>query len=245
MDDPSSELRRAAVQSAIDQAKSEAISGKKDKALALYRRAISSARDLDQVNTIDKQLKDLGETIDLPKHFGFVTRWKLIGPFDNTDRRGLDTVYPPEKELDAAAGYDGPFGQVQWKSHTSTDRYGLVDLNAVLGTRKQVTAYAWAELTSPREQDVEFRWSTYNANKLWLNGRLLAENAIYHAGERFDQYRAFGTLKTGNNMLLLKICQNEQTQTWARYWQFKLRVCDDHGTAVGLTEDLDNRDDQQ
>ena len=33
---------------------------------------------------------------DLAGHFGFVRRWMLVGPFDNTGGAGFGRVYPPE-----------------------------------------------------------------------------------------------------------------------------------------------------
>jgi hypothetical protein len=39
-------------------------------------------------------------------------------------------------------------------------------------------------------------------------------------------------LKPGENVLLLKVCQNEQDQDWAQRYQFQLRVCDSTGSAV-------------
>jgi hypothetical protein len=236
LDDPSNELRRAAVALAIEQANGLDPSTDKARVLAAYRRALSSARDQDQVRSLAKRLEDLGEAVDLPAHFGFLLDWRLMGPFDNTDRRGYHLAFSPEKELVADAVYKGPFGDLKWLPYTSADRYGTVDLNAALGTRKQVTAYAWTEFVSAKAQEVEFRWSTYNASKLWLNGQLVADNEIYHSGERFDQYRARGKLLEGKNTLLLKVCQNEQTESWARFWKFKLRVCDAKGTAVLSTD---------
>lgn len=56
-----------------------------------------SASDKDQVDTLAKELKGLGETVDLPAHFGFVRTWYLVGPFDNTKNKGFDLPYPPEK----------------------------------------------------------------------------------------------------------------------------------------------------
>jgi hypothetical protein len=47
-----------------------------------------------------------------------------------------------------------------------------------------------------------------------------------------DQYRMRGQLKAGKNTILIKLCQNEQTEEWAQRWQFQLRVCDATGTAV-------------
>ena len=47
-----------------------------------------------------------------------------------------------------------------------------------------------------------------------------------------DVYQVPAKLKAGSNRILLKICQNEQEQTWAQRYQFNLRVCDKTGTAV-------------
>ena len=35
-----------------------------------------------------------------------------------------------------------------------------------------------------------------------------------------------------SNAILLKVCQNEQTQSWTKFWSLGLRVCDRLGTAV-------------
>ena len=53
-----------------------------------------------------------------------------------------------------------------------------------------------------------------------------------------DQYVSTGVLKPGRNVILLKVCQNEQDQSWAQDWKFQLRVCDATGTAV-LSRDRD------
>jgi len=235
LDDPSSELRRAAVVLAIEKAgRFDPESGRKQLVTA-YRQALTAARDLDQVNDLAARLKKLGEAVDLPTHFGFLVDWQVIGPFDNEDRKGFQTVFPPEAELDRTARYEGPFGQVSWKPYRSTDRIGKVDLNAALGTRKKVTGYAWTQYDSPREQDIELRWSSRNATKVWLNGTLLAEHEVYHSGGAFDQYRVKATLKRGGNDILVKVCQNEQTQPWTNTWEVQLRVCDEKGTAVSAS----------
>jgi hypothetical protein len=65
-----------------------------------------------------------------------------------------------------------------------------------------------------------------------LNGELLTANQVYHAGMEVDQYVAHGRLDEGPNQILVKVCQNEQEESWAQRWQFQLRVCDELGTAV-------------
>jgi hypothetical protein len=232
LDDPSSELRRAAVVLAIEEAGRLDPESNRQQLVSAYRKALTAARDLDQVNDLAERLKKLGQQVDLPTHFGFLVEWQVIGPFDNEDRKGFHTAFPPEKQLDSTARYEGPFGEIAWKAYRSTDRLGQVDLNAALGNRKKVTGYAWTEYDSPHEQEVEIRWSSRNATKLWLNGTLLAEHEVYHSGGAFDQYRVNAKLKQGRNEILVKVCQNEQTQSWTNNWEFQLRVCDHNGTAI-------------
>ena len=71
-----------------------------------------------------------------------------------------------------------------------------------------------------------------NGNKVWVNGELVIANHVYHAGTEVDQYVAPVKLQPGPNSILVKVCQNEQTESWAQRWQFQLRVCDAVGTAI-------------
>src|SRR5262249_43820163 len=53
-------------------------------------------------------------------------------------------------------------------------------------------------------------------------------------GVRMDQYVGVGTLKKGRNRILVKVCQDEQTASFAQTWGFQLRVCDSLGGAVPI-----------
>lgn len=235
LDDPSLEIRRDAVARLIQRAEGVEKAKGSSQAVRLYWRALTAARDLDQIRLLARRLRQAGQTVDLARHFGFIVRWKLIGPFDNTDRRGLDTAYPPEEEIDFAATYDGKHGPVRWIDYQTSHAYGKVDLNAALVEEKEVVGYAAAEFCSDRRREVQLRLATPNAAKVWLNGQLLARYPIYHAGFQMDQYSVSGTLRAGRNVILVKICQNEQTQDWARDWVFQLRVCDRTGGGIRST----------
>jgi hypothetical protein len=232
LNDPSLELRRDAVAQSLGRAESLKTAGKQNEAVAAYRTSLSAARDLDQIETAVKALKELGVDVDLPTHFGFITRWKLIGPFDNTNLQGFHAVYPPEVKIDLRAEHLGKVGKVSWIDFVTDDPYGVVDLNKALGKHNGVVGYAYCDFDSPGERDVELRLGSTNANKIWLNGRLLTANEVYHSNSTIDQYVGRGRLKKGRNAILVKICQNEQTEDWAQNWQFQLRVCDELGTAV-------------
>jgi hypothetical protein len=236
LNDPSLELRRDGVAYALEAARKLLDEGDREQAVAAYRRTLTAARDLDQVNTAADQLRAAGETVDLPRHFGFLIRWKLVGPFDNKDTAGFDVAYEPEQNPDPSETYQGQTGQVEWFDHTTDDPYGTVDLNEAMGRYKGAIAYAYAEFISDRERPAEFRLGCINGNKVWVNGQLLTENHVYHTGTYMDQYIGKATLRRGKNVILLKIAQNEQTESWAQRWQFQFRVCDQYGTAI-LSED--------
>jgi hypothetical protein len=237
LNDPSLELRRDAVArlftagtGAIEKATGD--QQQLSSGIATLRRALAAARDLDQIEQIDKELTRLKQDVDLLRHFGFIASWHLIGPFDNRKGIGYQADYPPEDAVDFAARYPGKKEELAWLAHTTSDRQGKVDLNQALGKDMGCVAYAAAEFYSPREQEVDLRWGSSCATRLWLNGESKANHPVYHTGESIDQYQSRAVLRPGRNVILLKVCQNEQTQTWAQDWDFRFRVCDAIGTAI-------------
>ncbi len=237
LNDPSLELRRDAIQRLLEEAATleREAAGKQIQAVSpalLYRQALGAARDVDQIERVVAGLRRLGQSVDLPRHFGFLMRWKVIGPFDNTNRLGFDRVFPPENELTWDAEYSGKGAVAEWQDFATADEYGVVDINKIFGPLKEAVAYACAEFESAAARPVELRLGCKNAWKIWLNGEFLFGRDEYHRGMRIDQYRVTGQLKPGKNAILIKLCQNEQTEDWTVEWQFQLRVCDAAGAAV-------------
>ena len=113
---------------------------------------------------------------------------------------------------------------------------GVVDLTKALDKHKGAVTYAYAEFLADKAQPADFRLGCINATKLWVNGKELSANHVYHAGMQVDQYIAKGELLAGKNTILLKVCQNEQKEAWAQDWKFQLRVCDKIGTAILSTD---------
>lgn len=230
--DPSSELRRDAVAHWIGKAKELAIAGQDDDAKEAYQKALTGAVDDDQVKTLVKELKDRGVEVDLQRHFGFLTSWQAIGPFDNRGQQGFDRANPPESSIDLDATYEGQLGEVRWQPITTESDYGIVDVGKTFENWKGSATYFVATFESPREQQVELRLGTQNAWKLWLNGDYLFGREEYHRGMTMDQNRIPGRLKAGTNTILIKLLQNEQTEDWAQDYKFQLRVADASGQAV-------------
>jgi hypothetical protein len=236
LQDPSAELRRDAVALQLDKARALRDRDDKPAAIAAYTRALSGACDDDQVKEIAAALEKLGSPVDLAAHFGFVREWRLAAAFDNTAGSQFKTAYPPEKGVDFTAAYKGKNGaDVAWKEYAAKDPYGLIDLNKAIGKEKGVVAYACALIDSPMDRPVQVRVGSYNALKIFLNGKEIFARDEYHHGMRIDQHIVDGVLKAGRNELLLKVCQNEQSEPWAQNWIFQARLTDSVGAAVPWT----------
>jgi outer membrane protein assembly factor BamB len=235
LDDPSVELRRDALARLMDQAAAVPAT-EPDRAVALYRQAMSAARDRDQSEAVAQRLGKLGVPVDLVRHFGYVTHWKLIAPFDNAGEKGFDAVYPPEHETQFDASCEGKHGSVKWLDYTSSDAHGYNDFHKAVAEEKSVVGYAAAVFSSARRQEVEIRMSSCNALKLWLNGEVIGRFQFYHSGEQPDQFVSRAVLHAGRNQILLKVCQNAQTEAWTHRWGFQFRVCDASGGAILSTE---------
>jgi hypothetical protein len=235
--DPSPELRRDAVAAVIRTAEAQLAKGDKDAARVAFRTALTGACDKDQVDLLVGQLEKLGEKIDVAAHFGFVRQWRIIAPFDNRKESGFKKVYPPETGVDLQAVYKGQDEkETRWVAVSSKDPYGLVNLNKELGKQKGAVAYAYSVVDSPSERTIQLRAGSPNGLKIFVNGKEFFHREEYHHGAAVDQYVATAALKAGRNEILLKICQNEQTEEWAQDWKFQLRLCDAVGAAIPFTQ---------
>jgi hypothetical protein len=222
LDDPALDLRREAVEKLL--ASADGLDP--EASLGVHRRALAAARDVDQVEQIVAALADRGDKRDVARVLGFVRGWKVSGEFDNRDGVGFGRAYAPEAALPT------PPDTSSWKAVVSTDRHGTIDLNAAVATKKGVLAYALAEVEMPASGLAEVRIGSPCAVAVWVNGLPVMAHEIYHASEAIDQYVAPAEFRAGSNTILVKCCQNEQTQAWAEAWKFQLRVCDPLGTPL-------------
>lgn len=229
--DPSLELRRDAVAQLVVEGE-KLLKEDPAKGVPVLQKAFAASRDLDQIKDLAAKLKEQKQEVDLPTHMGYLMSWHIVGPFDNVEDKGWDVAYAPEASVDLAASYEGVKGKINWVEHTTKEEYGIVDLTQVLDKHKGAISYAYTEFVSADDATVDLRLGSINATKVWLNGELLSANHVYHAGMEVDQYLMKGKMKKGKNKILIKICQNEQTEGWAQRWQFQLRICDPIGTAI-------------
>ncbi|PHQ34601.1 hypothetical protein [Rhodopirellula bahusiensis] len=256
VDDPFIPLRYLAIQRELDLA--EELEG--EDAIEAYLRLLPLARHPDHLRDITASLKQLDRPVQLAKQLAMIMQWQVIAPFGNKDSEGFDQVYEVEtkytdspldteltnqsfaaKSASANAGETGaaePSGDMlDWQSLATEDNAGMVDLNPTYDNAKDAIAYAvcFFELPEGETTDVQARLGCINANKAWVNGKPILSNEVYHSGSSIDQYVSNCQLRPGLNSVLLKICQNNQTQPWAQDWHFQFRLTDSTGRGIPVT----------
>lgn len=244
LNDP--EFRFEAVAQTIDDGSALAKKGSKEEALAEFRKAFTASRDPQQARDAAKGLLDLGVTVSVAEHMGFLMDWYIIGPFDGMNEGGFRTSYPPEKSVDLKAEYDGKKGKVRWKRYTAREaapgsrgkNHVLIDLQATeaLGQVDDAVAYAYTEITVPESRLVEFRGAADDNLTVWVNGKREFGFEEWRNGVRHDRHRFRVQLHEGKNTILVKVCQS--LPYIAPNWEFFLRIVDDAEKGVAFKNSL-------
>ncbi len=236
IDDPSLPLRRKAIDHYVERAAKQT----DVEAIGSLGFALANARETDQVTKLRDELSKRNVQIDLSRQLGFLPKWQLVGPFEHANEANFNTELGPEVDLqkiDLKAEFDGKPNdgkprKVKWIAYETSDANGIVNLNDQIDKIKGAITYGYAEFKSAAEQNVVIRCGCINATKVWVNGELVIIEEVYHVGMDPDQYSGTATLKEGINQIVIKVCQNEQTEPWAGEWMFQVRVCDKTGKTV-------------
>lgn len=147
------------------------------------------------------------------ERLGGTRQWKVLGEFANGGgAAGHEAVYPPEKNIDLKAEYQGWYRDIRWRSwysvaagnHVVDFGQALTGLNAPYERYSYGTAYAYAEFTSDRREEAELPIRARNAMKVWMNGHLIHENPEQVTGPDDKTFAASGLIKQGRNTLLVK-----------------------------------------
>ena len=230
MEDP--EFRYEAVDFALNQADGLAKMGQQESATSLYRRAFALTRDMDQAKTLSGRLQAMSVTVSIAKHFGFLTDWYVIGPFNAEGTKGFKTSYPPEHRVDLAAELTGKEGKLSWKRFRVKEsttgppqRVVLVNLLEPLGPAEDAVAFAYTAFKVTEPGEVEFRGAADDNFIVWVNGERVFGFEEYRNGVRLDRHRFRVTLRSGVNTVLVKICQAPLDPTNPEpNWEFLLRT---------------------
>jgi hypothetical protein len=241
LDDPQPDLRREAVAFAVNRVEVPGATPTAEARTKAYHRLFGYTRDKDQAEELAKELEKAGRPVSVTEHFAFLTHFRVVGPFPSESGKALTLTYPPEANPDPAAEYAGKDdAKVKWVPRGTAHKYGVLDLNEKVGRLKNSCVYALAVVHAEKATPAEVRVGSPNAVAIFLNGRQLFGREEYHHGDQLDYHVGRGVLKAGDNAVVVKVCQNNQTDSWAQRWQFHARVCDATGGPIpGLTQVVD------
>ena len=67
-----------------------------------------------------------------------------------------------------------------------------------------------------------------------IKNTLKTKEFLRHFVEKENNQYSFQNcfVAEGENEILLKVCQNEQTQSWTKQWEFNFRITDRTGSAI-------------
>jgi transglutaminase-like putative cysteine protease len=163
-----------------------------------------------------------------PEGLGSITDWMLIGPFDDEQGGGFDRGFPPEKELQLGATYDGKDRQVSWRRVPVVGK-AAVNLGATFTPNEQCLAYALCAVRCERETPVAIRLATSGAVKAFVNGSAVLTRTVRRQ-RRFDQDAVGVLLPAGWSSLLLEVAQRTGD------WSFSARLTDPSGAPLSGVE---------
>ncbi|MFZ4521522.1 MAG: glycoside hydrolase family 172 protein [Bacteroidales bacterium] len=142
----------------------------------------------------------------------YIPEWYILGPFSNPrkiglTRRGLDSVYAPETNINLATDYHSAAGKpIRW-SYLQTPESGLMSLVDKVNPHELVVTYALTYIYSPDNSKTTLFVGTDDGGKVFFNDK----EVFRYLGERVaepDQAEIELMMKPGWNKLLLKIENN-------------------------------------
>ena len=158
----------------------------------------------------DKKADDKKKAID---DDGFIREWLLLGPIPLPEGESQGDAVDKEKVKDEAklAPKDGDTVKIDkleltWKKQVCEDYF--FDLNKHTGeVKEQAAGYAVTYVVADEEKkDVTLKIGSDDGCKVWLNGKEVGkapdDRALEKDQNSFDKL----TLKKGENVLVIKVC---------------------------------------
>ena len=198
--------------------------------LASERRIAPSLRAYASMFAAAEQMRrgDVPAASRLLTDQGYVRAWRLVGPFDNEGKQGLDRDTPIEahrnEATDMTATFPGRERPVTWRMYPDISPMAYVNLDAVLRPFENVCAIAETYVEVDRARPMSVWVGAGGAVKVYWNGEQVLRDALYRAP---DPERAVAVVqaRAGWNRVLVKSCVADAT------WGFYFRVGELDGSA--------------
>jgi len=111
----------------------------------------------------------------------FLDSWYVLGPFDNTGRKNLDTKFPPEDGVDLDATYEGKHGStIRWEFYQAAEQRIDVPFpnypEKGYGRLEYIVYYNYTEVRCAEACDLWMAVGSDDSSKLWVNDKLVYES---------------------------------------------------------------------
>lgn len=145
----------------------------------------------------------------------YFTDWHIIGPFDNTERKGLAAEYAPEKQFDPSQTYTGKNGAaVKWRAYDDKSG-GYINFLKLFDEKKDVVSYAYRTMKLPEAKIVKFGIGSNDGVKVWVNGKLVLDRPVSRKAIPNDDQISV-PMKKGENTILVKV--DQLANKWGFYF---------------------------
>ncbi len=218
IEDPGTRLAALTAYTAIGFATAQ--SGDQARAREMLTEAVRLGPPRDAATTAIQVLRQLGVDEDFAAAAGFVTSWRVIGPFG----AGLTAWDQPLEGLPEAEATQ-PLHGLEWRRVDTPDIQGVVDLLALMEPRENVVAYAQAEFVSPVAGPAVLGIGSDDGIVVWLNGERVHQNNAARP-VTVDEDKVAITLREGTNRIVLKILQG------GGQWGYTVRVMASDGAPI-------------
>ncbi|MFO0626042.1 MAG: DUF3857 domain-containing protein [Polyangiales bacterium] len=146
------------------------------------------------------------------EELGWLTRWAIVGPFENEGRNGFTRTLPPERDRAAplsAEAFDGLERPVRWRVMPDVAHLGMVPLDALVRPSVNACAFAHTTITTRAATPATLWLGAAGAVAAWVNGaEVLRDAAVRRISA--DRSGAAVTLRAGANRVLLKLCTDDR-----------------------------------
>lgn len=175
------------------------------------------------------QIKAIG---DMPETYGNLNKfmekvkngdkyyadWWMIGPFDNTEGKGLLRALDVEQKFDMNATYTGAGGKrIKWAKQVDQTS-GYMDFYKLFQPNENVLAYAYRTLNLTEAKTMKFGVGSNDGVRVWINGKLVLDRPVSRKAEPNQDMIAVD-MKKGENTILVKVDQLKRA--WGFYFTEK------------------------
>ncbi len=143
---------------------------------------------------------------------GFISHWKVLGPFDNDGGAGLGVDHPlleiAPGPIDTSLEYDGVDGPIRWRNAPrEISSFGYTHLDSMVAG-KSVCVIASTTVVSDRARRSTLLIGTSGAFRAYWNGTKAGADDKYRGNDP-DRFSASIKVKRGENRLVVKVCSDE------------------------------------